>query len=84
MSVEIEWACQHCGNENFGEGAACTSCNFPREFTPIPRPELLERLRAMKRGSRQGNHIEADALLLRYINDREIAEAFADIDKWYS
>lgn len=29
-------------------------------------------------------HIEADELLLRYINDKEITEAFNNIEKWYA
>lgn len=29
-------------------------------------------------------HIEADILLLEYINDEEITKAFNDIDKWYA
>ena len=29
-------------------------------------------------------HMQADALLLEYINDAEISKAFIDIEKWYS
>lgn len=29
-------------------------------------------------------HIDADDLLLSYINDEEVTEAFEAIDKWYS
>ena len=29
-------------------------------------------------------HIKADELLLKYINDDEINEAFHSIDKWYA
>lgn len=29
-------------------------------------------------------HIQADNLLLEYINDPEVTEAFEKIDKWYS
>lgn len=32
----------------------------------------------------ESTHIEADELLLKYINDKDIADAFYDIDKWYS
>ena len=29
-------------------------------------------------------HIDADNLLLEFINDKEITEAFENISKWYS
>lgn len=29
-------------------------------------------------------HREADSLLLKYINDKEISEAFFNIERWYS
>ena len=32
----------------------------------------------------EGSHIRADNLLLDYINDEEVREAFNDIDKWYA
>lgn len=35
-------------------------------------------------GTFDEDHIEADKLLLKYINDEEIEKAFDDIEKWYS
>ena len=32
----------------------------------------------------ESNHIDADNLLLEYINDKEITNAFNQICKWYS
>lgn len=29
-------------------------------------------------------HMEADQLLLQYINNPEVTEAFNDLEKWYS
>ena len=29
-------------------------------------------------------HVEADELLIKYINDKDIEDAFNDIHKWYS
>jgi hypothetical protein len=29
-------------------------------------------------------HVEADGLLLEYINDAEITKAFQQIEKWYA
>lgn len=30
------------------------------------------------------HHMDADQLLLDYINDPEVSEAFYDIEKWYA
>jgi hypothetical protein len=53
---------------------------------PMTRDELLTSLRAL-----QGDHVdpeqahcEADALLLMYIGDPEIEEAYERIEKWYA
>lgn len=32
----------------------------------------------------EGDHLDADRALLKYINDPEITEAFNNIKKWYS
>lgn len=32
----------------------------------------------------EGDHLDADKALLKYINDPEITEAFHNIKKWYS
>lgn len=33
--------------------------------------------------SEDDGHVKADRLLLEYINDSKVTEAFDDIDKWY-
>ena len=50
------------------------------------RTELLAMLRDRKgdTGDLELAHIEADEALLDYINDKEIAAAFHDIDRWYA
>jgi hypothetical protein len=32
----------------------------------------------------QDDHLDADGLLLDFINDKDITDAFEDIEKWYS
>jgi len=32
----------------------------------------------------EGDHINADKLLIEYINDPEIAEAYSNVGKWYA
>lgn len=32
----------------------------------------------------EADHGKADDLLLEFINDKEVTEAFNDIDKWYA
>lgn len=52
--------------------------------------ELIEKSEAYATQFRSGEgdpsdwHMEADALLLEYINDDDISKAFIDIEKWYS
>lgn len=58
------------------------------------KKELVEKLKALKGKEinlfgnvtidEEGNHIEADNLLLEYINDEEVTNAFKDIEKWYA
>lgn len=52
----------------------------------MTRDELLDALRKLQGdgGDEEINHVEADALLLKFINDPEIAEAFNKIEKWYA
>lgn len=35
-------------------------------------------------GDTESNHSSADSLLLHYINDDEITEAYTKIKKWYA
>lgn len=32
----------------------------------------------------EGDHVEADKLLLEYINDPEVTRLFNEIEKWYA
>lgn len=52
----------------------------------LSRDELLSRLRELNRpnGDIEGQHSEADDALLDYIDDPEIAAAYAAIEKWYA
>ena len=52
----------------------------------MTRDELLNellRIAAIEDGDEVSNHIEADRLLLQFINDEEVTKAFNTIDKWY-
>lgn len=55
----------------------------------MTRDELLAKLQAIARDSddrydMRSDHEDADAALLAYINDPEIAAAFEAIEKWYA
>jgi hypothetical protein len=55
------------------------------EIIPITKEELLVRLSILaKHDDPEVAHGEADDLLIEYINDPEIKEAFGKIDKWYA
>lgn len=48
------------------------------------KQELIDKLKEFaKAETPEYKHAEADDLLLEYINDPEITEAFDSIDKWY-
>lgn len=52
---------------------------------PLTREVLLIRLRELqKMTDPEANHGYADELLLKYINDREITQAYDSIKKWYA
>lgn len=52
---------------------------------PLTKIKLLENLKELKKSNdEESAHIEADNLLLEYINDDEITQAFKDINKWYA
>jgi hypothetical protein len=54
-------------------------------WPPISREEVLAKLQELRESNDpETGHIEADALLLRYINDPEIARAFNVLQKWYA
>ena len=56
------------------------------------KKELIEKLQNIKKKYNpdepfydgEAAHIEADALLLEYINDKDIEEIYDNIKKWYS
>lgn len=50
----------------------------------MTRDELLIELRKIDPESSEEGHMEADALLVVFINDPEIAEAYGAIGKWYA
>jgi hypothetical protein len=50
--------------------------------------ELREKLRALledrEDADTENDHVRADDLLLDYINDAEVSEAFNALEKWYA
>lgn len=57
----------------------------------MTKEELIEKLNAIngKRGverfyDNENGHIEADELLLEYIADKDITDAFEAVEKWYA
>lgn len=51
----------------------------------LTRDALLERLREMSpKGDIETLHCRADHLLLRFIDDTEVTEAFVALHRWYS
>ena len=51
----------------------------------INKEELIKKLKKLNNNNNQEeNHIKADQLLLKYIGDKDIEDAFNKIDKWYA
>jgi hypothetical protein len=54
----------------------------------VTRDELLEKLREFANDDdarcAEADHEHADSLLLEYINDPEVTEAFRAFNKWYA
>lgn len=50
------------------------------------KEELIKRLKYIKEtsGDTEADHIHVDKALTDFINDKEVTEAFNDIDKWYA
>ena len=46
--------------------------------------KLVEDIRACDSLSTERAHIRADELLLAYIGDAQVADAFEELDKWYA
>ena len=45
---------------------------------------LLKYLEECNTGDEEKDHAKADSLLLDYIDDAEITEAFMKVEKWYA
>ena len=53
----------------------------------LSKSELIAKLKGITEecsGDQEDNHIKADNLLLKYIGDDEIADAYYAIEKWYA
>ena len=49
----------------------------------MKKEEIIEQLKTLK-GDPECDHSEADDLLLKFIGDKEITEAFENVTKWYA
>lgn len=50
----------------------------------MTKEELIKKLEECKKLDTEGGHIEADDLLLEYIDDDEVRKVFNEISKWYA
>ncbi len=51
----------------------------------MTKEELVAKLKALSYNlDLEDRHIEADRLLLEYINDKDIENAFNELSKWYA
>jgi hypothetical protein len=51
----------------------------------MDKQALIKKLKVLQEnGDTENDHIDADDLLIEYINDKEIEEAYEAIDKWYA
>lgn len=51
----------------------------------LTKAQLLKKLeKCAKSYDTESAHCDADALLIEFIDDEEIAEAYNKIDKWYA
>lgn len=50
----------------------------------MDKEEIIKELKKLISRDIEDNHWNADSLLLKFINDKEIQEAYTDIDKWYA
>ena len=49
------------------------------------KKELVKELKALQNDDdNETSHSNADSLLLEYIDDKEVKEAFNKIEKWYA
>lgn len=52
----------------------------------MTKKELIAALSELagERGDAELDHLEADRLLIEYINDEQVADAFEAIQRWYA
>ena len=51
----------------------------------MDKQELIKRLKELENSNdRECSHIEADCLLIEYINNKEIKGAYGKLEKWYN
>ena len=50
----------------------------------MTKEELIRRLHECAEKDQEMGHIDADGLLLQYIDDKEIEEAYDSLPKWYA
>lgn len=51
----------------------------------MTKEQLIKRLKELSEGGDvEINHGEADDLLLEFIGDKEISDAYNEIEKWYA
>jgi len=51
----------------------------------MTKEQLIEKLKSLiDNRDIEGAHVTADNLLLEYINDKEVSDAFHNIEKWYA
>ncbi len=50
----------------------------------MTKEELLKRLKEIKDLDMEERHVQADILLIYYINDPDIATLYYSYDKWYA
>lgn len=51
---------------------------------PLTKEKAIELLNSLNGFDKEDNHILADEILLNLINDKQIEEAYRNIEKWYS
>ena len=50
----------------------------------MTKEDLIKTLNELTEADPELAHSEADELLIRYINDKDIEEAFEEVPKWYA
>ena len=56
---------------------------WAKKICIMTKEELIDKLNGLCSDPEE-NHIEADELLLEFINDEDVKEAFQSIYKWYA